>query len=396
MDVKIYCTVLHSLSPICQLTSEDIKHQLIIIILQSSGAAWKSRWPSWALWSLWSLDVKQHWIWTSPPPPPHPPTPTPLPLTLLWITTGAEITIFSAENPQLSNFLSFNSYLAPRTLYSVTDRALNIHLRDVVWHPAFFFLVVVIVRFIRFELYKICVSACGTNIDHKINASGLLSLAESSLGRNWNRLYIPPPPPPTPHFHARAVCMLVLHYLHPRAICVQVLHHLHRRAVCVQVLHHLHPRTVCVQVLHHLHPRAGGLFCGHAHHLPAHTRPDACGVRDGGYDADDHVQADAGSLRRGRAVPGPPAVAGHPALRPLRPADLQPHAQCSHRPHVQHLLHRVAEQGIYDYSLDHALVVLMSNTCSVASQNRVTMTTVSIMPSSSSCPTPALSRRRTG
>ena len=69
---------------------------------------------------------------------------------------------------------------------------------------------------------------------------------------------------------------------------------------------------------------------------------------------------------------------------------------CSHRPHVQHLLCRVAEQGNYDYSLDHALIVLMSNTCSVASQNRVTMTTVSIMLSSSSCPTPALSRRRTG
>ena len=33
------------------MTSEDIKHQLIIIIIvktQSSGAVWKSRWPSWA------------------------------------------------------------------------------------------------------------------------------------------------------------------------------------------------------------------------------------------------------------------------------------------------------------------------------------------------------------
>ena len=37
----------HNLSLICQMTSEDIKHQLIIII--SSGAVGGSMWPSWAV-----------------------------------------------------------------------------------------------------------------------------------------------------------------------------------------------------------------------------------------------------------------------------------------------------------------------------------------------------------
>ena len=39
----------HNLSLICKMTSEDIKHQLIIIILYSSGAVWESRWTSWAV-----------------------------------------------------------------------------------------------------------------------------------------------------------------------------------------------------------------------------------------------------------------------------------------------------------------------------------------------------------
>ena len=39
----------HNLSLICQMTSEDIKHQLIITILHCSGAVWESRWPSWAV-----------------------------------------------------------------------------------------------------------------------------------------------------------------------------------------------------------------------------------------------------------------------------------------------------------------------------------------------------------
>ena len=42
VDVKIYCTVLrHNLSLICLMTSEDIKHQLIIIDERSEPV-----WPS--------------------------------------------------------------------------------------------------------------------------------------------------------------------------------------------------------------------------------------------------------------------------------------------------------------------------------------------------------------
>ena len=56
----------HNLSLICQMTSEDIKHQLIIIItgqIQSPEAVWKSRRPSWAPVPnkpTVSVDVKQH------------------------------------------------------------------------------------------------------------------------------------------------------------------------------------------------------------------------------------------------------------------------------------------------------------------------------------------------
>ena len=48
---------------------------------QSSGAAWKSRWPCWAPVPnkpTVSVDVKQHSTHSAPPPPPPPPYPPPL------------------------------------------------------------------------------------------------------------------------------------------------------------------------------------------------------------------------------------------------------------------------------------------------------------------------------